>query len=80
METNKFEGLKKLILKCKENWYEKDILAEIYNLWQEHMITEAQETELYEIADPEEKFNNPAEYWFDDKGCLPIWQYANEEV
>ena len=44
----------------------KDILACIYDLFQEYLISEEQETELYTIADPKETFNDVADYYFDE--------------
>lgn len=77
MDNEKFERLKRFVVKCKEKWYTKDIVAEIHNLWQEYLISDEQEMELYEVADPDEEFNEPADYWYDDCGCLPIWEFAN---
>lgn len=47
----------------------KQIIACIYELFQDSMISEAQEEELYKLADPEEQFNSPSEYlgeYFDE--------------
>ena len=80
MESKKYEGLKRAVQYCaNDGWGIKDMVAEIYNLYQEYLISEEQENELYAIADPEELYNSPSEYWHGDYGCLPIWKYVEEE-
>ena len=75
MRQAKYEVLKAKVEEIKNSgWEPKEVLAEIYNLFQESMISPAQEDELYRIADPEEKYNEVADYWFDGLGCLPIWE------
>ena len=51
------------------------MVAEVHNLYQEYLISEDQETELYNLVDPEEKENDPADYWYGGYGCLEIWNY-----
>ena len=43
----------------------KKILACIFDLYEEHEIDEEEEAFLYMIADPDEEFNCPGEYWMD---------------
>lgn len=77
MNKAKYEAVKAKIRECRESgWSIKDMVAEVHNLWQEYLITDEQETELYAIANPFEEYNEPAEYWFADYGCLPIWEAA----
>lgn len=78
METERYERVKNKVKEMRETgWHIKDLVAEVYNLFQDYLISEEQEEELYAIADPEEKYNSPAEYWYKDYGCLPIWECAN---
>lgn len=75
MNTKQYSILKAKVIECKEKGFGiKDMLAEIYNLFQEYMISPTQEEELYQIADPDDLYNSPSEYWYDDYGCLPIWE------
>lgn len=75
LDDLKFEQLKVTILECKATgWFVKDILAEIYNLWQDYMLSDEQESELYKLVDPDDEYDSPGEYWWHDHGCLPIWQ------
>lgn len=39
------------------------VLGWIYDMYQDYEIDEAEESELYKIADPNEEFNSPAKYW-----------------
>ena len=50
----------------------KGLLAAIYNMYQEFNIGEKQEEELYKIADPNDCFNEPAEYYFSEEYNLEI--------
>lgn len=43
----------------------KHLLACVYDLWQEYIITDDQEAELYALIDPNEKYNNVWDYWND---------------
>ena len=75
MNAKQYSILKAKVIECKEKGFGiKDMLAEIHNLFQEYMISPTQEEELYQIADPDDLYNSPSEYWYDDYGCLPIWQ------
>lgn len=79
METEKYAKLRSKVIEMKDRgWNVKGILAEIYHIYQDYLISEEQESELYSIADPEEKYNSPSEYWWDDYGCLPIWECTND--
>ena len=39
------------------------IVAYIYDLYEEYLISDEQESVLYRLADSEEKFNSHSEYW-----------------
>lgn len=85
LETEYEYMSKEAILKVKQvanhclatGWSKKDVLAEVYNLYQDYLISEEQERELYEFIDPEEEYNDVAQYWYEDHGCLPIWNVVN---
>lgn len=75
METEKYKVLKQAVKDCiKNGWDIRDVLAEIYNIYQEYLISEEQESKLYELADPKELYNSPQEYWYNGRGCLPLWE------
>lgn len=78
MCEKKFVELKRVVNKCLESrWNKKDILAEIYNLYQEYLISIEQEKELFDLVDPEENFEDVADYWFDEqRSCFPIWDFV----
>lgn len=76
MEKRKYEELKRLTMGLLNTWSTKDIVAEIYNLFQDNLITADQENELYKIADSEEKENSPADLWFNGHGCLDLWLFC----
>ena len=77
MDKVKFEELidyvKSLI---KEKRSIKDLVAEIYNLYQEYLLSEEQEEFLYNIVDPKEKESCPADLWFDGYGCAELYDFA----
>ncbi len=76
MEQKQFESLKKKAKELTKKYSIKDLVAEVYNIFQDYLISEDQETELYYIVDPEEKENSPAELWFNDYGCAELYDYA----
>ena len=76
MNKRKFTNLYRFIKGLIGKYDTKDLVAEVYNLYQEYLISESQEDKLYKLVDPEDKENNPAELWFDNHGCLPIWNYV----
>lgn len=75
MERKQFENLKRKILELRKKYSIKDLVAEVYNIFQDYLISEEQECELYSIVDPEEKENSPAELWFKDYGCAELYDY-----
>lgn len=46
------------------------VVGFIYGLFQDYQIHEPEELYLYKIVDPEEKYNEPSEYW-------NAWNYEN---
>ena len=62
---SKYEGKTRELLKT---WSIPWVVGWIHSLYQDYMIDENEETYLYMIADPEERFNSPAEYdWARDE-------------
>lgn len=39
------------------------VVAYIYDLYEEYLISDEQESILYKLADPDEEYNTPSEYW-----------------
>ena len=76
MEQEKFEELKEFIKQILDKYNLKDLVAEVHNLYQDYLINEKQENELYELVDPDDKENSPAELWYAGYGCLEIWNYV----
>lgn len=78
MQQEKFDKLKQFIQdRASPNEVTiKNLLAEIYNLYQEYLISPNQEKELYDIVDPEEKYNSPADYWYEDFGDSEVFAFA----
>lgn len=64
LEQSKFEGVKAKILKLKANGTEiPKLVAYVHDLWQDYILSDEQEAELFEAADPEEKYNDVYDYW-----------------
>lgn len=80
METDRFDKLKQKTLELKRKYSIKDLVAEIYNIFQDYLISEKQEEELYSIVDPEEKENSPAELWFKDYGCAELYDFLWRDI
>lgn len=79
MEQEKFNVLKRFISQFVIGKYSiRDMVAEVYNLYQDYMISEAQELELYNLVDPEDQVDSPAELWYNDYGCVNLWQFAQD--
>ena len=70
------EQMEKLKTKCKEELSNgrpiKYLVGCIYGLYQDYMLSDEQENELYQLVDPEEKYNKCSEYWseIDDENIL----------
>lgn len=54
--------------KCKELMNDrmnpKYIIGCIYGLYQDYVISEEQESELYQFVDPQDEYNEPSDYWW----------------
>ena len=54
--------------KCKELMNDgispKYIIGCIYGLYEDYVISEEQELELYQLVDPQDEYNEPSEYWW----------------
>ena len=58
LSQEKFEMVKsKLEEMIEDGWEIPKMVACIYELYQDYIISKVQEAVLYEIADPEEEFN-----------------------
>ncbi len=65
------------LMKYNPKYTVKDILACIYELYQEYLITDSQEEELYKLADPDNEFNEPSQYYKDMKFKNPLIELLN---
>lgn len=80
LDNATYERVKAKIVELRQNQYNiVDLVAEVHNLYQEYLISEEQEEELYELADPTGRFNEPASYWYAEHGCVELWKIANGE-
>jgi len=67
----------KKVRKLLKDWSIPWVLGWIHSLWDDYEIDDVEETYLYSIADPEERFNCPAEYdWCRD----PDEDFTPEEI
>ena len=84
MSKSKFDELKGFIKgrMIKGDEFEaKGLLAEIYCLFQEDIISEDQEEELYNLVDPDNKYHAPADYWYSgDYSDVTVWQFVEYEL
>lgn len=54
-----------------KNWFDSHDMSVarkvviVYDLWQNYIIGEYDEAELYQWVDPEDEIDNPAELWFE---------------
>ena len=77
MDKISYKKLKKFIKDISQTYSIKDMVAEIYNLYQEYLINETQEEELYNLVDPNNLEVCPADLWFSDSyGCVELYEYA----
>lgn len=84
MEQSKFERLKEFIkgkIIHMDEAETKGLLAEIFNMWNVYCISGEQEEELYNLVDPGEKYNSPADYWFEGNySDVTVWQFIENEL
>lgn len=77
MKKKAFVRLKKKVKELMKEYSIRDMVAEVYNLYQEYLINEYQEEELYRIVDPEDIESSPSELWYSDSyGCAPLYDFA----
>lgn len=77
MDNHSFNKLKKFIKTLAKTYEIKDLVAEVYNLYQEYLIDDTQEETLYKLVDPNDLENCPAELWFSDNyGCIELYEFA----
>ena len=73
-----YDDLKLLIMLCVKLYGTQNAVAEVHNLFQDYLISEEQEAELYNLADPNNEVDNPAELWYSGEyGCTMVWNFAN---
>ena len=64
MSQEQFDNVKaKLEQMVDDGWEISKMVACIYDLFQEYIISETQEQILYQIADPFEDYNECGDYW-----------------
>ncbi len=72
----KFNGIKGILKDLiRMNWATDKLVACVYDLYQEYIISEDQESELYDLVDPEEKFNDCHNYWHEMDYDNPLLEY-----
>ncbi len=77
MSKKQYAKLKDRIKGLRDSYSIKDLVAEVYNLFQEYLINENQEEELYRLVDPEDAEDCPAELWYSDQyGCVELYDFA----
>ena len=77
MRRKAYIKLREAVKKLVKEYSVRDLVAEIHNLYQDYLINEKQEEELYNIADPKETENSPAELWYSgDYGCAVLYDLA----
>lgn len=80
-EMNKREKRYKLIKeKVKEiinKYTPTQLCVEIYNLFQEYLVDEHEEEELYYLVDPYDDVDSPGDKWYRDEPGVPeLYEYA----
>lgn len=64
LSGDKFKGLITEIKRLKNNgWNIPKLIACIYDLWNDYILSDEQEEILYTIVDPKEKYNNVEMYY-----------------
>lgn len=66
------EQMETIKAKCKElldqNTSPKYLVGCIYGLYENYIISEEQESELYQFVDPHELYNETSDYWWAIEG------------
>ena len=77
MESKAYETLRDYVKKLISEYSIKDLVAEVHNLFQDYLISEEQEEDLYKLVDPEDIETSPAELWYSgDYGCADLYDFA----
>lgn len=61
----------------KTGWSKPCMVACIYDLFQNYIIDEDQERDLYYMADPDDEYNNCSEYWHEMNYDNPLMEAIN---
>ena len=81
MDDSKYEDLKQFI---KDNligkYSVKDLVAEVFGLWQDYQLSDKQEMELYNIVDPKNEEWSPAELWYKDYSCVEMSEFVEGRI
>ena len=72
-----YDVVKRRIEELGGKYNTPQLVGFIYGLWQDYMINDRTEEMLYELVDPESKYNNTSEYWADWEGKNPLDYYDN---
>lgn len=51
------------------------LVACVYGLYQDYLIDDDTEESLYNLVDPDEQYNSPAEYWYGLDESDRAWKY-----
>ena len=80
LPVDKFNVVMAKIKRLKrDGWEIPKLVACVYDLFQDYLISEAQEEVLYIIADPFEKYNEPSEYWREMDYANPLREAIEKE-
>lgn len=59
----------------------KTLVACVYGLYQDYIITGGMEERIYTLVDPDELYNHPSEYWSElDENSDQAWQYIQSHI
>ncbi len=73
--TYKYIKLRNYLLEMMRRGYGiKKCLACVYDLYQEGLISEDEEAELYDAVDPKRRYNCVADYWYDFNEINPLME------
>ena len=73
LEESKYKAIKFMLMDLKvKGWDISRLVACIYDLWMDYILSDEQEAELYRIADPLEKYNSCYDYWYNMDYANPL--------
>ncbi len=80
LEQEKFNGLKTYIknLIVGQKYTTPQLVGFVYDLYQDYLISEEQELELYSLVDPYEDYNDCGGYWNEWIGENPLAEYLGK--